>query len=272
MPHGLVLAALHVLHLLLMRLCWQMPPLRTPCTCSFADCAGRRPPLRSPCTGSFSERAGRCSPQVELLEPRRHGLVLVCYVLEGGLRLHLWVSCEAAAARSLVSSQWVLALLAAQVAAAGSRGNTASCKRDWKEGRKSFFSFPPSPFCMDLCGRVSRRSCHACRPLSARGSSCPAHSRPSVYTVTREPHRFPPTHLLSLRSDATVRLSGWVLNASHLQLPCTRADKQLASLEAQKCGLALVLLHTNRQDCQRPHDSESYSVYIVNCAARLTAM
>ena len=65
-------------------------------------------------------------------------------------------------------------------------------------------------------------------------------------------------------------ISGRVLNASHLQLPCARADKQLASLEAQKCGLALVLLHTNRQDCQRHHDSESYSVHVVNCAARLT--
>ena len=178
MPHGLVLAALHVLHLLLMRLCWQMPPLRTPCTCSFADCAGRRPPLRSPCTGSFSERAGRCSPQVELLETRRHGLVLVCYVLEGGLRLHLWVSCEAAAARSLVSSQWVLALLAAQVAAAGSRLPAAS------------YSFFLASFCfLWICAGECQGGLAMPAGHSLLADHRVQHIRALLFTLSLENHR-----------------------------------------------------------------------------------
>ena len=74
------LSALQVLHLLLIRLCWQMldplhsfyllltrlccrcSPLRNPCKCSLAACAGRCCSLRTPSTGSFSECAGRCSP------------------------------------------------------------------------------------------------------------------------------------------------------------------------------------------------------------------
>ena len=225
-------------------------------------------PALSLCRRSTADQSSECS--VRLL-PALHGNTTrprcdcasdLLQHLTRGSRFDLSAVCWRAACARLQQ----LSVTAGGAGCAGSSSgeSTASCQL-------LFFPCLLLLF-MDLCGRVSRRSCHACRPLSARGSSCPAHSRPSVCTVARESQRFPPTHLLSLRSDAAVRLSGWVLNASHLQLPCTRADKQLASLEAQKCGLALVLLHTNRQDCQRPHDSESYSVYIVNCAARLTAM
>ena len=56
------LSASHVLQALRIRLCWQMAPLRIPCTGSLPERAGRCSPLRTPCIGTLSERAGRCSP------------------------------------------------------------------------------------------------------------------------------------------------------------------------------------------------------------------